>query len=96
MHPMLTCMALGTLFGAGLAIATEPAPAPRAAPSFLGKFQDQLRAADRDGDGKLSKAEAEAARMERVVESFDRLDSDRDGRLAPAEIRRLVRSRITS
>ncbi|HEY8607111.1 MAG TPA: hypothetical protein VIM12_08375 [Noviherbaspirillum sp.] len=96
MHPILLCMAFGTLFGAGLAIATEQAvPAPRPS-SHLARFQDQFRAADADGDGGLSKMEAERAKMGHVVESFDRLDGDRNGRLTPAELRALLRSRISS
>jgi EF hand len=95
MHPILICMALGTLLGAGLAIATEQVPA-QPVPSYLSKYQDQLRAADADGDGRLSKTEAARARMHRIVESFDQLDGNRDGLLTPAEIRMLLRSRISS
>lgn len=95
MHPILTCMALGTLFGAGLAIATEQAPLQ--APSTpLSRYQEQLRAADLDGDGMLSRAEARRARLHRIAESFDLLDTDGNGLLSPAEIRQLLKSRISS
>lgn len=95
MHPILTCMALGTLFGAGLAIATEQVPA-QASSSSIAQYSDQLRMADQNGDGMLSKTEAQRARLHRIVESFERLDANGDGLLAPAEIRQLIKSRISS
>ena len=95
MHPILLCMALGTLFGAGLAIATEQVPV-QASPSPLARYEEKLRAADQDGDGMLSRAEAQRARMHRIVEAFDRLDADANGLLSPAEIRLLLKRRISS
>lgn len=95
MHPIVTCMALGTLFGAGLAIATEQAPVQTPSSPVM-KYQDQLRAADQNRDGMLSKPEAQRARLHRIAESFDRLDTDGDGQLTPSEIRLLLKSRISS
>lgn len=98
MHPILLCMAAGTVLGAGLAIATEPAAVPdaRPSPSYVAQYQERFRAADSDGDGMLSKREAELAGLDHIVDSFARLDSDGDGRLTPAEIRRLLGKRVSS
>ncbi|GIZ50811.1 hypothetical protein [Noviherbaspirillum aridicola] len=95
MHPILICMALGTLFGAGLAVATEQVPVqPSSSP--VAKYRDQLRAADQNGDGMLSRVEAQRARLHHIAESFDRLDADRDGLLTAAEIRQMIKTRISS
>ncbi|RJF97609.1 EF-hand domain-containing protein [Noviherbaspirillum saxi] len=99
MQHILACMVAGTVFGAGLAIATEPAPAPvsESKPKrHLAKFDEQFKTADIDQDGALSKAEAQNANMDRVVSSFDRLDLNKDGKVTREEIRLLLRSRLSS
>ena len=100
MQFILACMVVGTVFGAGLAIATEPAaplPQPeKKSPRFLAKFDEQFRAADKDGDGALSKSEAEAAQMGRLVDNFERLDLNQDGKVTREEMRALLRSRLSS
>lgn len=47
---------------------------------------ERLQAADADKDGFIDKTEA-AAKLPRVAKNFDKLDSDRDGRLSPEEFR---------
>jgi len=47
--------------------------------------RDEMRA-DKDGDGRVSRAEATAASTERTNEWFDKLDLDKDGYVTSAEI----------
>jgi Ca2+-binding EF-hand superfamily protein len=47
----------------------------------------QFKAADKDGDGALSVQEAEAAARERVARMFERLDTNKDGKLTQEEMR---------
>jgi hypothetical protein len=101
MHYILACMVIGTVFGAGLAIATEQTPTPAASPAsgsqrHLAKFDEQFKAADMDNDGGLTKAEAQSAGMERIVNHFDRLDMNKNGKVTREEIRALLRSRLSS
>lgn len=97
MHPILLCMLIGTVFGAGLALATDLAPAPQAkVPRYQAKFDEQFRAADTDGDGALSRTEAQAAHMTRILDNFDRLDTNKDGKVTREEMRALLRSRLSS
>lgn len=52
-----------------------------------GRMQERWKAADKDGDGALSRAEAEAAGMKRLSRDFDKLDKNKDGKLTPDEAR---------
>jgi Ca2+-binding EF-hand superfamily protein len=45
------------------------------------------KAADKDGDGALSRAEVDAAGMKMLSRDFDSLDKNHDGKLMPDEIR---------
>lgn len=47
---------------------------------------ERFKAADKDGNGQLSKEEV-AASMPRVGERFDALDTNKDGQLSPSELR---------
>lgn len=99
MQFILACMAIGTVFGAGLAIATEAntQPAAEAKPlRYLAKFDERFKAADKDGDGALSRSEAENAQMDRVLTHFGKLDLNGDGKLTREEVRALLRSRLAS
>ncbi|MGB6056563.1 MAG: EF-hand domain-containing protein, partial [Burkholderiaceae bacterium] len=51
------------------------------------KFDARFKAADTDGDGALSKAEAQAAGMQKIVAHFDQLDANHDGKLTREELR---------
>jgi Ca2+-binding EF-hand superfamily protein len=42
------------------------------------KLEERFKAADKDGDGKLTKAEVEAG-MPRLAKNFDRIDTDHKG-----------------
>jgi Ca2+-binding EF-hand superfamily protein len=46
---------------------------------------ERFKAADKNGDGLLSKEEA-AASMPRLAQSFDRLDTNKDSQLSPEEL----------
>ncbi|HJV50247.1 MAG TPA: hypothetical protein VJ652_02235 [Noviherbaspirillum sp.] len=92
------CALLGALLGSGVAytqVLQSSVPQPVRS-RYLAKFDAQFQAADKDGDGALTRAEAEAGGMGRIVESFDRLDADKDGKVTRDEIRALIRSRVSS
>lgn len=96
MQYVLISMLIGALLGGGMAIAQFPAETSKESkkPRTLVKFDEQFKAADKDGDGALTRSEAESARMVRVVDNFDRLDAYKDGKVTRNEIRALVRSRL--
>lgn len=52
-------------------------------------LQERLRSADSNGDGVIDKAEADA-KLPRIAKNFDRLDSDRDGKLSPEELKAMA------
>lgn len=96
MKPILLCAALGALFGSGLAYtqsvpATAQSPAPKQ-PRYLAKFEERFHAADKDGDGALTKEEAKAAGLDRIVEHFDRIDANKDGKITVDELRDALRA----
>ena len=51
------------------------------------KMQERWKAADKDGDGALSRAEAEAADMSMLSRNFEKLDRNKDGKLTTDEMR---------
>ena len=53
------------------------------------KMQERWKAADKDGDGALSRAEVDGAGMKMLSRDFDKLDKNKDGKLMPDEIRRM-------
>ena len=53
---------------------------------FRQSMRDYWKKADIDGDGALSKAEAETAKMPRLLRDFDKLDKNKDGKLTPDEM----------
>jgi hypothetical protein len=76
---------------------TTPAPATGAAPPAAkgepgkgphGQHRgERLKAADKDGDGAISKAEADAAGMKGLSANFDKLDANKDGKVTREEMR---------
>ncbi|MGH8808064.1 MAG: hypothetical protein ACREX0_09320 [Noviherbaspirillum sp.] len=100
MQSTFLLMVAATLFGSGLAIAQstlEQAPESKnKPPRAITKLADQIKSADKDGDGALTKEEAESGNMTRIVDQFDRLDMNKDGKVTTDEIRALLRSRISS
>lgn len=92
------CALLGALLGSGVAYTQvlQGNSTPSVRSRYLAKFEAQFNAADKDGDGALTQAEAEAAGMRVIVENFDRLDADKDSKVTREELRSLVRNRISS
>jgi Ca2+-binding EF-hand superfamily protein len=50
------------------------------------RFAERFKQADADGDGALSKAEAEAG-MPRLAKHFDAIDANKDGKITQEELR---------
>lgn len=72
------------------AVASSPAATPAANPPPRGdrlraQLQPRFAAADRDGDGLLSRDEARRG-MPRVHEAFDAIDAERSGRVSLEQI----------
>jgi serine/threonine protein kinase len=76
----------------GLA-ARKKAPPAAESPMFGREIDAQFRAADENGDGFLSREEAER-HFRFVAREFDRVDSDGDGRISLEEFRRLRRLQL--
>ena len=68
------------------AMLLAPALACAAAGGKSGKLAEQFREADVDGNGMLSRAEAQRA-LPRLARDFDAIDVNRDGQISPEEIR---------
>ena len=49
-------------------------------------MQEHFKAADKDGDGRISRAEADAS-LPRIAKNFDALDTNKDGFLTKDELR---------
>ncbi len=64
--------------------------------SHFARFDAQFDAADRDGDGALTRREVMQAGMSGVTEQFERIDADRDGRITREELLSLIPSKISS
>ncbi|MFW5874246.1 MAG: EF-hand domain-containing protein [Verrucomicrobiota bacterium] len=68
-----------------LTVQAEPG-AKRGPDGAKPNFQKLLQHLDADGDGQISKAEAEAAKRGRLAKHFDRIDADGDGFLTREEL----------
>jgi hypothetical protein len=88
---LLTQLALVTMVAVTPAlVAAQPAsnPAPGSSASAPGKVKQgkgRFKAADKDGDGAISKAEADAAGMKGVSKNFDKMDANKDGKVSRDE-----------
>ena len=78
---------------AGIAAAQAAAPAQAPSDAMLQKMQARWKAADKNGDGLIDKAEAEAG-LPRVARHFDQLDANHDGKLSADELRAMAQSRM--
>jgi Ca2+-binding EF-hand superfamily protein len=52
-------------------------------------MQARLKAADANGDGFIDRQEAEAS-LPRIAKNFDKIDTDRDGKLSAGELKQAV------
>ena len=59
-----------------------------------GMMREHWKAADKDGDGALSRAEVEAGKMPMMARDFDKLDKNKDGKLSPDEIKAGMQARM--
>lgn len=101
MSSTLLLMVASAVFGSSLAIAqsalvSAPETPEKKTPHAIKKYSDRLMAADADSDGALSLAEAEAAGLQRIVNHFDRLDANGDGKVTRNEMRSLLLQRPTT
>ncbi|MEM9310255.1 MAG: EF-hand domain-containing protein [Pseudomonadota bacterium] len=71
-----------TLLFAALSVATlatAPAAYAQSYEEQLAQLTERFKAADKDGDGKLTQKEAEDGGMTRLARFFSRVDTDGDG-----------------
>jgi len=57
------------------------------------RFEQRFKQADKDGNGMISRAEAEQA-MPRMLRHFDRIDADHDGQITREEIAAMRKARF--
>lgn len=93
MRSTFMLMVGSAVFGSSLAVAQSAlvAEPEKKMPHALAKFSERVSAADKDGDGALTKAEAESAGLSKIVKHFDRLDADGNGKVTSEEVRTLLR-----
>ena len=68
-----------------------PALALAATPAKNARLAEQFRRADADGNGTVSRVEAEQA-APLIAKQFDAIDANRDGQISPEEIRAFRRA----
>lgn len=82
---------------AARAAAAEPRAAPPRGEALRRQVLDKLRArfdaADRSGTGMLSRADAQAARLDLIARHFDRIDTAGTGRVRFDDVLRFLRAR---
>ncbi|MBL8515093.1 MAG: EF-hand domain-containing protein [Betaproteobacteria bacterium] len=66
--------------------AFQPAHAGEGKGDRAQKVQERLKAADKDGDGKISKAEADTS-LPRIAKQFGDIDTNKDGFVTKEELR---------
>ena len=74
---------LGLSIGTSAAFAQAPVEPPKGERAH--KMHERLKAADTDGDGKISRAEAAA--LPRLAKHFDEIDTNKDGFLTKEELK---------
>lgn len=73
-------------FGASAAFAQTPTEPPKGNHADrAAKMHERIKAADKDGDGKLSRAEAAA--LPRLAKHFDEIDTNKDGFITKEEMK---------
>ena len=69
--------------GASSVFAQTPPEPPKS--DRAQKMHERLKAADKDGDGKISRAEAAA--LPRIAKHFDEIDTNKDGFITKEEMK---------
>ncbi|MFX1681019.1 EF-hand domain-containing protein [Mitsuaria sp. CC2] len=89
MKAILTAMAGAVV--ATLALTTLPAQAQNG--KAAQKLEDRFAAADKDHDGKLTKAEAEAG-MPRLAKHFDEVDTQKTGSVTLDQVKQYAAAQM--
>ena len=74
-HIAVVTALLSASIGASVVFAQTPPEPPKG--DRAQKMHERLKAADKDGDGKISRAEAAA--LPRIAKHFDEIDTNKDG-----------------
>lgn len=82
---MKTMYQMATL--AALSLALAPAAQAQSYDMALSHLTSKFKAADKNGDGKLSLQEAKDGGMTRVVANFKTIDADKDGYVTFAQLK---------
>lgn len=82
---MKTIYRMATL--AALSLALAPAAQAQSYDMALSHLTSKFKAADKNGDGKLSLQEAKDGGMTRVVANFKTIDTDKDGYVTFAQLK---------
>ena len=77
---------VATLIAAALAPASLLVLADSGGKGGHGHMAERLKAADTNGDGLISRAEAQAA-LPRLAKHFDQIDVNHDGQISPEELK---------
>ena len=55
------------------------------------EMRERIKAADVDGNGTISNNEANEAGLDKLIEHFDKIDSDGDGEITKQELKNLIK-----
>lgn len=80
-------LCLGVASAALAQAPAQPQPPSHVAGKHAADIEKRWAEADLDKDGQLTKAEAQVAGLRRLVDNFEALDSNKDGKLSPSEAR---------
>lgn len=88
-------VASGLALGLMASACAQAAPSGQRAQQAREQLHQRFVAADRDGNGQLTRAEAQAG-MPRVHSAFDQIDTTRKGYVTEAEITAAIAARLAS
>ncbi|MBI3937227.1 MAG: EF-hand domain-containing protein [Betaproteobacteria bacterium] len=88
--PVRTALCIGVLLFVGSALGQSPEPAGRLQEKM--RLDKRFRAADKDGDGALTREEARRG-MPSVYRMFDQVDADKDGKVTREELEAAFQAR---
>lgn len=88
--PARTALCIGVFLFVGSALGQSPEPAGR--PQDKARIDKRFRAADKDGDGVLTREEARKG-MPSLYRMFDQVDADKDGKVTREELEAAFQAR---